>query len=281
MTVNSFPISTDHLHVLLLFAAAHILGDFLFQTNGMVKGKQARRPSAFLLHGFVHLALLAAVMGRQMPNLLMVLVPFAILHVLIDTFKEAVTREFAEKPLSARRDLALFGLDQLAHAIAIVCFSWLIASQYGRTEWMFAEHSMLFDPWLVALWVWLAGLVLTTRTGGMVIAMVVAPILEELRRTRPDDADEDAEVMRLDVRGLQHGGRLIGWLERALIFLLVMNGAIAGVGFLAAAKSVFRFGEISDPRQRKEAEYILIGTLLSFTWGMFAAWLTVLALRMV
>jgi len=33
-------------------------------------------------------------------------------------------------------------------------------------------------------------------------------------------------------------------------------------------KSLFRFGEIKDPANRKEAEYILIGTLLSFGFAL-------------
>ena len=37
-----------------------------------------------------------------------------------------------------------------------------------------------------------------------------------------------------------------------------------GVGFLIAAKSVFRFGDLSKAKDRKLTEYILIGTLLSF-----------------
>jgi hypothetical protein len=34
---------------------------------------------------------------------------------------------------------------------------------------------------------------------------------------------------------------------------------------MMAAKSIFRLGEIKDLEQRKLAEYILIGTLMSFT----------------
>ncbi|MFO7738926.1 MAG: hypothetical protein R6V46_10655, partial [Desulfatiglandaceae bacterium] len=48
------------------------------------------------------------------------------------------------------------------------------------------------------------------------------------------------------------------------------------IGFLIAAKSIFRFGEVSKPERRKEAEYILIGTMLSFliaiVTGIGAAW---------
>jgi hypothetical protein len=33
-------------------------------------------------------------------------------------------------------------------------------------------------------------------------------------------------------------------------------------------KSLFRLGEIKDPANRKETEYILIGTMLSFAFAM-------------
>jgi hypothetical protein len=36
------------------------------------------------------------------------------------------------------------------------------------------------------------------------------------------------------------------------------------VGFLITAKSVFRFGNLKESKDRQLTEYILIGTLLSF-----------------
>ena len=42
------------------------------------------------------------------------------------------------------------------------------------------------------------------------------------------------------------------------------RGQFAGVGFLVAAKSIFRFGELKDSENRKQAEYIIIGTFTSF-----------------
>ena len=49
-----------------------------------------------------------------------------------------------------------------------------------------------------------------------------------------------------------------------LAYSFILGGHLEAIGFLVAAKSVFRFGEIKDPQNREEAEYILIGTLLSF-----------------
>ena len=34
------------------------------------------------------------------------------------------------------------------------------------------------------------------------------------------------------------------------------------------------FGELKDNETRMEAEYIIIGTMLSFTWALAVAWLT-------
>ncbi|MCC7475747.1 MAG: hypothetical protein IT425_10145 [Pirellulales bacterium] len=88
----------------------------------------------------------------------------------------------------------------------------------------------------------------------------------------------DPSASAPQARGFADGGKLIGQLERFLIFLLVLAAHPEGVGFLIAAKSVFRFGELSDRRNRLEAEYITIGTLMSFSWGMAVALITKLLL---
>ena len=50
--------------------------------------------------------------------------------------------------------------------------------------------------------------------------------------------------------------------------LLILIGHPTGIGFLIAAKSILRFGEIKESRHRKLAEYIIIGTFLSFGWAL-------------
>ena len=47
------------------------------------------------------------------------------------------------------------------------------------------------------------------------------------------------------------------------------------IGFLLAAKSVFRFGELKDAKDRKLTEYILIGTFLSFGIAIIVSLATV------
>jgi len=67
-----------------------------------------------------------------------------------------------------------------------------------------------------------------------------------------------------DVTSLQSAGKYIGILERLLVFTFMIANEWQAVGFLIAAKSVFRFGNLQESKDRKLTEYILIGTLVSF-----------------
>lgn len=63
------------------------------------------------------------------------------------------------------------------------------------------------------------------------------------------------------VSGIENAGRMIGWLERTLLYGLVLAGAPDAAAIVIAAKSVARFPSFAE---EKFAEYYLIGTLLSF-----------------
>jgi len=74
--------------------------------------------------------------------------------------------------------------------------------------------------------------------------------------------------------GLKRAGALIGCLERILVFTLILMQQYAGISIVFAAKSIARFENLKD---RKFAEYYLIGTLSSIISSMFigilAKWL--------
>ncbi len=77
------------------------------------------------------------------------------------------------------------------------------------------------------------------------------------------------QLKRESLEGLGKAGLWIGRLERLLILTFVLINRFEAIGFLIAAKSIFRFGEITNPEDRKVAEYILIGTLLSVVTAIF------------
>ncbi|WP_321473102.1 hypothetical protein [uncultured Paludibaculum sp.] len=111
----------------------------------------------------------------------------------------------------------------------------------------------------------ISGLIVCVSVGGNLIAGIMRPFTDEIRGD--------------DIAGLAQGGRYIGWLERILVLLLVLIEQPNGIGFLIAAKSILRFGEIKEPGQRKVAEYIIIGTFISFGWALFTSVLTQKAVK--
>ena len=188
------------------------------------------RPQAMAAHGAVVLGLNALLMGSLAAGLIWL----TALHLAIDLLKSSVPRK---GPIA-------FLLDQAAHLASLGLLAWLEPGLWAAGLW----SGLPALPTLLTL---IAGLVAVTQGGGHLIALLM----------RPWAAEAPA--------GLANGGRLIGLLERALIFLLLLTGQAAGIGCLIAAKSVLRFSDTKD--DRKVSEYVIIGTLASFLWAISVA----------
>lgn len=78
---------------------------------------------------------------------------------------------------------------------------------------------------------------------------------------------------RVDGRGpALKGGRLIGPLERVLVFSLTLAGAYTLLAAVLAAKGIVRFPEISrDTDTGSRAEYFLVGSLVSWVAALACA----------
>jgi hypothetical protein len=63
---------------------------------------------------------------------------------------------------------------------------------------------------------------------------------------------------------LEAAGRYIGIFERILVLTFILTDNFSAIGFLIAAKSILRFSDKSESGARKQTEYVLIGTLMSF-----------------
>jgi hypothetical protein len=233
----------------LLFA--HVLADFLFQTNAMVARK--RHPLTLALHGAIVWATAALALGSLHPALLLL----ALLHIAID----------AAKAYAPWKGLAPFLTDQALHLLTLITLTLTIPTLWanglwaapGPEGWVLNGESPLTATTLPPIMTLITGFILATRAGGFVIGLYMA--------RWQNDWPEGLPV------GLPGGGRAIGHLERALIFLLILTGQAGGIGFLIAAKSVLRFGAVSD--DRKFSEYVITGTLASFGWAIAIAGATV------
>src|SRR5690606_6867234 len=75
---------------------------------------------------------------------------------------------------------------------------------------------------------------------------------------------DDIENFVGEEASLKSAGRYIGIFERVLVLTFILTGNFSAIGFLIAAKSILRFNEKSGKNSRKQTEYVLIGTLMSF-----------------
>ena len=122
---------------------------------------------------------------------------------------------------------------------------------------------MYLYPTLAALTL-VSGVIAALQPGAIMIAKATERFAKEI--------EEDRRSNQLE--GLLDGGRYIGYLERLLVLLFMLASLPAGVGFLITAKSILRFGDVKESTQRKLTEYIIIGTFMSFGWGLLVAMVT-------
>jgi hypothetical protein len=253
--------------------ASHLVGDFCLQSDRLVQAKRSRRLQAFLFHAAMQAALAYVFAGlwRRWE------IPLAIgaAHCFIDLFKEAVLQRLAPrnscgKPITLWKFWSLV-IDQAAHIGTIAALVWFLTTTNriaAEPYWGLLIGQPLWNKSLMVL----ISIVTTVYVGGVLIGILVEPFLAELK-------GPDGQLAIDRKRGLENGGKRIGQLERALILLFVLSAQPASVGFLITAKSVFRFGELKEGDGRKEAEYIIIGTMLSFAWALTLAWATQYALH--
>lgn len=220
---------------------AHALADFVLQTDWIVANK--RRPEGLALHGLIVLLAAIACTGTLSWGLLWL----TAIHLAVDAWKA-----------TAPRGLAPFLIDQAAH---LACLAALAVWQPGL--WSQGLWSDL--PALAPVALILAGAILATRAGGFAIGLLMEPFASRLL---PD----------ITAESLPGAGRVIGHLERGLIFALILLGQAQGVGLLIAAKSILRFGAVRDDRAL--SEYVIIGTLASFGWAIILAYATVSGLSL-
>ena len=210
---------------------AHVLGDFVLQPLKGVLDKQKRKhKSPFLyIHVLIHALLVFTLLQFQW-SLWPVVVIIAVTHFFIDLTKLNLDGRVPEP--------WLFLLDQIAHLAVI---AGLVYAFYSPD----LQHGLIEPKYLLL-------------SLGVVSTTFAAAILIQILLSKWKVVEDDPHS------SLKNAGKYIGMLERLLIFVFVILQQWLAIGFLLAAKSVFRFGDLSRAKDRKLTEYILIGTLLSF-----------------
>jgi hypothetical protein len=278
--------------VLAALVLAHLVADFVLQTDAIALGKFGDGRHAWnmlLAHaGIVTVATLPLIVIFGARGLVYVVVT-AVTHFVIDRVKIVLTMRAPQPvpdavaeggdpasgpPLDrawSARPAALFVLDQLAHLLVLlVAWYLLLFDQPVTSVWndfalWISRHADPTEFYRVVLGavVLLDLAIINVRAAALMIGTLVrAP--QPLKEPSAATAAPEARV-----------GAVIGILERLIVVALVLVGQYAAIGLVVTAKTIARFRQLED---RQFAEYYLLGTLASIATAIVTGMVGVAAL---
>lgn len=219
--------------ILVKLLCAHLSSDFILQTDSINNGKHIQGVKGIcfqLLHSSIHAAT-AYLFVADWSCWIIPLVIF-VSHFAVDFLKCKISKD----------TLCSFIIDQICH-IAVIVILWY------ALFWTDIELPCVETIGTLKVW----GIVLA-----YILMLKPSSVLLNLFLGKWAPASQNTQ-------SLPNAGKWIGYIERILILTFVLIGNIESIGFLLAAKSVFRFGELNKAKEIRTTEYVLIGTLASFT----------------
>ncbi|MBO3098870.1 DUF3307 domain-containing protein [Gelidibacter pelagius] len=218
--------------ILIKLILAHLIGDFFLQPTSWIKEKEKKtlRSPKLYLHVFIHIVLLFVILWdvSKWPLILII----GVSHFVIDALKLKLQTKKTKR--------LLFFIDQFLHFLIILLVYWLFIAKDAGLDHLLTDHTLLLLTSVLFLTI--------------PVSIIMKTIFLKWNISKIIEGNES----------LKDAGKYIGILERVLVFVFVILDHWEAVGFLITAKSVFRFGDLRESKERKLTEYILIGTLISF-----------------
>ena len=210
---------------------AHLIGDFLLQSNTWVIHREENKVASkylyfhVLLHFVVTMILLWDFRYWKIALIIMVS------HYGIDLLKMYTTPLFKNKSIP-------FFMDQILHVIVLYCCAYF-ENLYEHTLSLFQQLD----------WALITAVVFVSFPTAIIMRIIMQKMSDQIK---------------IDHKSLPNAGKYIGIIERLFVLVFIILGRWEAIGLLITAKSVFRFNDLKESNNRKLTEYILIGTLLSF-----------------
>jgi hypothetical protein len=265
-------------YTLLIFA--HVLSEFYLQSDKNAEkvmrkriepsiktedttGIENEREKILLFHYFVYSASMAVVIYIGLiyglpfnKNIIRLWVFLSVSHCYIDWFKGFLLK------LKCMAKFEKFNLinDQILHLL-LISITWAVFGRDLQVNGFIEFKSKILPDVPVYLLV-------------LGVLLVIRPVGRLIKSNEVFDLAKKSDFPSDDEKKKDNAGQMVGYLERIIVFFLLILKAYTAIAFVISAKSIIRFPEIKkaeddgkseDGTNAKvnKAEYFLIGTLMS------------------
>lgn len=261
--------SVVDMNLLLFLILLHLLTDFVFQSDAFVVKKlnyYSRSSKLFVTknplwtHGIYAFLLMQFMYFFFSPwyQILLLSLLITLAHVILDHYKLLQNKKTHNK-------MALFLLDQSIHVVVIYIVNsiftihesekYLPLFGHYKTNLNKGEWTIPHIPNNLLL------CLIFIITFSMVAGILISFMLENIKASKKSDINATRALSDSEKKiGLK-----IGLIERLLVIIFVSAGQFGALGLILAGKSLARYEDLKD---KAFAEYYLLGTLLSFLFGV-------------
>lgn len=210
---------------------AHVMGDFLFQTQKWcdVKLKSGFRCRELYFHSGIILILSWIALWSWYAWWIAVII--GVIHLLIDAVKKT-------------NSLFTFVIDQAVHVVCLIVMAY-VAVIFFKKGMPYCNVPLKANIILYAL-----VFLLNAKPSNILIKHLL-----DAYSVKSEGFGENKKENKDEIQS----GKLIGNIERWLIVIFIICGQYDAIGFLIAAKSIIRYKEGDTGK----TEYVLAGTLIS------------------
>lgn len=223
--------------LILLQIIAHLLADYIFQPHRWSNLKRKKIVSLQHIYHAIVVFLCSYILSFDFHFWSAALI-ITILHFGTDVLKSYLQITAKKK----NKDINYFFYDQALHLIILTTISGLYLHSYSINYSINLAYNTIFIAF---------GFVLLSKPTNIFMKNIF--LIFKIETPIEDTLDKNANE-----KSLPNAGKLIGIMERYLVFSLILVSQYAAVGLIIAAKSILRY------KSSYKNEYILVGTLLSF-----------------
>lgn len=221
--------------ILIKLFLSHIITDFVFQPDAWVDDKKTNIWKSVKLYIHGCLAGILAYMFVGSWEILWLPIIVGATHIVIDGYKS----KFEE-------NLTIFLVDQVSHIIILI-LCWIVIIQYNL-QYVLELLRLIISSDKFLIYLFAYSLILWPSS------KLMKRILSSINVKFEENVDT----------GHKNVGLWIGMIERILILTFILQNNYQIIGFLIAAKSIFRHRYNGIKNSQVTIEYILLGTMLSF-----------------